>query len=62
LTLKYLYVKKQIIMGQILQSETISKNEINGSVNVIDNNLDLTCENNRIINQYLKSCSKKKIT
>jgi len=48
-------------MGQILQSETISKNEINGSVNVIDNNLDLTCENNRIINQYLKSCSKKKL-
>jgi hypothetical protein len=49
-------------MGQILQSQTISKNEINGSVNVIDDiYLDLTCENNRIINQYLKSTSKKKL-
>ena len=49
-------------MGQILQSETISKNEINGSVNVIDDiYLDVTSENNRIINKYLKSTSKKKL-
>ena len=49
-------------MGQILQSQTISTNEINGSVNVIDDiYLDLTCENNRIINHYLKSTSKQKL-